>query len=152
MIFVREYIPIANRCTPAMVILSVFALLLTLAISAQATITTDGLNLVLLHTNDMHSKFDEMDVNGNDCREEDAIMRKCFGGFARVAETVRVEREKAKAKGWASLFVVSGDTFQGTPYYMFFKWKPCVDFIKELKPDVMVNRHLIILFSRFPFH
>lgn len=102
------------------------------------TVEAADLDLVLLHTNDMHSRFDQTDVYCNECREDDADLKKCYGGFARIAETVREEKRKAAERGVPSLFMVAGDTFQGTPYFSFFKWKPCVDFIKELKPDIMV--------------
>lgn len=103
------------------------------------TAAAADLELVLLHTNDMHSRFDESDTYGNECHEDDASLGKCYGGFARVAQVVREEKQKAHDNGVSSLFVVAGDTFQGTPYYTFFQWKPVLDFINELRPDVMVG-------------
>ncbi|XP_050545574.1 protein 5NUC-like [Daktulosphaira vitifoliae] len=104
---------------------------------AVANITmAELLDFILLHTNDMHSHFDEMDAYCNECREEEVKNNKCYGGFARVAYTVKREKEKAAANGMESLFLVAGDTYQGTPYFSFFKWKPVVDFINQLKPDV----------------
>ncbi|VVC28331.1 Calcineurin-like phosphoesterase domain, ApaH type,Metallo-dependent phosphatase-like,5'- [Cinara cedri] len=108
-----------------------------LAAAWATTAAAADLSLVLLHTNDMHSRFDETDVYCNECREDDAALGKCYGGFARIAETVRQEKQNATDRGLPSLFMVAGDTFQGTAYFSFFKWKPCVDFIRELKPDIM---------------
>jgi 5'-nucleotidase len=87
----------------------------------------------------MHSRFDETDIYCNECREDDAVKGQCYGGFARVAQVVKDEKKKAEEKNLPSLFMVAGDTFQGTPYFSFFKWQPVVDFIKQLQPDVMVN-------------
>lgn len=104
-----------------------------------AAFVAADLDLVLLHTNDMHSRFDETDTYCNECREDDVIKHRCYGGFARVAQVVKDERKKAEDKHLPSLFMVAGDTFQGTPYFSFFKWQPVVDFVKQLQPDVMVN-------------
>jgi len=111
------------------------------------------LDLVLLHANDMHSRFDETDLHCNECREDDASLGLCYGGFARVSQFVRTERRLANESGLPSLFLVAGDTFQGTPYYSLFHWTPVVDFINQLRPDVMVTIiiinivHLFYLFN-----
>lgn len=42
-------------------------------------------DLIILHNNDMHARFDQTNVNGGTCTEEDANTDKCYGGFARVA-------------------------------------------------------------------
>lgn len=41
--------------------------------------------LIILHNNDMHARFDQTNVNGGTCTQEDANTDKCYGGFARVA-------------------------------------------------------------------
>lgn len=98
------------------------------------------LELVLLHINDVHSRFEETDVNSSDhCPASDAAREECYGGVARIAGAVRAERRLAAEKGLPSLFVVAGDVFQGTPYYTFFKWHICAEVINELKPDIMVK-------------
>lgn len=117
---------------------SIFVFTAVIALIADVPVTAD-LNLVLLHTNDMHSRFDETDVYCNECREDDAAKGMCYGGLARIAHVVNQEKQKAKEEGLLSLFMVAGDTFQGTPYFSFFKWEPVVDFINQLKPDVMVS-------------
>lgn len=113
--------------------------------AAMTLATAADLDMVLLHTNDMHSRFDETDVYCNECREDDADTGKCYGGFARIAQVVREERKKAADLGVPSLFMVAGDTFQGTPYFSFYKWRPAIDFIKQLNPDVMVYTPIDIL-------
>lgn len=128
----------AHRQLRAMRLPSVFPFFLAAALLWPGAVTAEDLNFVLLHTNDMHSRFDETDVYCNECREDDAALGKCYGGIARIAETVREEKRMAAARGLPALFMVAGDTFQGTPYFSLFKWQPCVDFIKELKPDIMV--------------
>jgi len=123
---------------------SAAACLATMAVAAFAVDAAD-LDLVLLHANDMHSRFDETDLYCNECREDDASLGRCYGGFARVSQFVRSERRLANESGWPSLFLVAGDTFQGTPYYSLFHWKPVVDFINQLRPAVMVTIFIIII-------
>jgi len=122
-----------------------YVCLAAVAVVAFAVDAAD-LDLVLLHANDMHARFDETDLYCNECREDDASLGHCYGGFARVAQFVRDERRLANESGLPSLFLVAGDTFQGTPYYSLFHWEPVVDFINQLRPDVMVAIDCYYLF------
>lgn len=42
-------------------------------------------NLLILHNNDMHSRFVETDAKQNECPDEIKAENKCYGGMARVA-------------------------------------------------------------------
>ncbi|KAA9340800.1 bifunctional metallophosphatase/5'-nucleotidase [Adhaeribacter soli] len=64
--------------------------------------------LVILHTNDMHSRIDPFP---NDGRSNGGM-----GGMARRAALVKEIRSKEKNV----LLLDSGDIFQGTPYFNFF--------------------------------
>ncbi|XP_060838143.1 protein 5NUC-like [Rhopalosiphum padi] len=112
-------------------------LAVVMAVVAAVAADAPGLELVLLHTNDMHSRFDETDLYCNECREDDASLGRCYGGFARVANFVKEQRRLANENGLPSLFLVAGDTFQGTPYFSLFHSDPVVDFINQLRPDAM---------------
>ncbi|MDE2793640.1 MAG: metallophosphatase [Gemmatimonadota bacterium] len=68
----------------------------------------DGVNLVVLHTNDTHSRMDPFPMDGG--RFEG------LGGAARRATLIRRVREANEHV----LLVDSGDIFQGTPYFNFF--------------------------------
>lgn len=41
--------------------------------------------LIVLHSNDMHGRFDETDKYTNQCEQEDKEANHCYGGFARMA-------------------------------------------------------------------
>jgi len=125
---------------------SAAACLAVVAVAAFAfAVDAADLDLVLLHANDMHSRFDETDLNCNECRENDASLGHCYGGFARLAQFVGDERRLANESGLRSLFLVAGDTFQGTPYYSLFHWEPVAEFINQLRPDVMVAIFIFII-------
>ena len=60
-----------------------FVTLLLLSVFLSATICT-GLDLTVIHTNDLHSRFDEITVRGSTCRDKDRAAGKCYGGVARI--------------------------------------------------------------------
>ena len=68
----------------------------------------DEVNLVVLHTNDTHSRMDPFPMDGG--RFEG------LGGAARRATLIRRVREANEHV----LLLDSGDIFQGTPYFNFF--------------------------------
>ena len=69
----------------------------------------DEVRLVLLHTNDTHSRIDPFPMDGG--RNEG------MGGAARRATLVKQVRQQNEHV----LLLDSGDIFQGTPYFNFFK-------------------------------
>ncbi len=68
-----------------------------------------GFDLTVLHTNDIHSRFDEVTARGSSCKSADREAGKCFGGVARIKKAA--DDAKAEANG-ASIFVNAGDFFQ----------------------------------------
>lgn len=53
--------------------------------SSETTTNSSSLELILLHTNDMHARFEETGVHSNVCKPEDSLANQCYGGFARIA-------------------------------------------------------------------
>lgn len=45
----------------------------------------NAFELIILHSNDMHGRFDETDKYTNQCEEADRKANHCYGGFARLA-------------------------------------------------------------------
>ena len=66
-------------------------------------------NLVILHTNDLHSHIEAFDENHSRYPGK--------GGLARIAEKVKNIRSQEEHV----LLFDAGDIFQGTPYFNFFK-------------------------------
>ncbi len=69
----------------------------------------EEVHLVILHTNDTHSRIDPFPMDGGP--------HQGLGGVARRATLVRRVREAHPNV----LLLDSGDTFQGTPYFNFFR-------------------------------
>lgn len=104
---------------------SVLLLFLSLLSAAAARY-----RLLVLHTNDMHSRFDQIDAIGAECGVSGAH---CYGGFPRLKTAV--DRERRRNDG--ALFLNAGDTFQGTAYYTFLKWRAVQRMVRTLGIDVM---------------
>lgn len=103
-----------------------------------------ALNFILLHNNDLHGRFAESTIDGPDCRPEEALANKCYGGFARISSIVkRYRSEQDNENGLPVLFLNGGDTYVGTPWFQLFKHRICVEFMNALKPDVGVSAPIV---------
>ena len=72
-------------------------------------------NLTILHTNDVHGRFEETDEKGFAC---DATMeRNCYGGMARIANAInQVRRRKSNV-----VLIDGADRFTGTLWSEVYK-------------------------------
>ncbi len=77
-------------------------------ISASGLSTEEITRLVILHTNDVHSRIDPF--------PEDGSRNAGLGGAARRATLI----EKIRSENEHVLLVDAGDIFQGTPYFNFY--------------------------------
>lgn len=100
--------------------------------------STGNLDLLLLHTNDMHGKFEEVTPMATTCSETERN-KSCVGGFARLAHEIRRYRRWGEENGRKALFLNAGDIFVGSDWYSVHKWRICVDFLNILEPDVIVS-------------
>jgi len=90
-------------------------------------------NLTILHTNDIHSRFEEANVNGGRCSEVQTSLAQCYGGIPRLAHLTRQIRERQPN----SIYVDAGDLFQGTPWYTIQKWSVVSHFANLLNLTAM---------------
>ncbi|XP_034236782.1 protein 5NUC-like [Thrips palmi] len=103
---------------------------------APAT-TTPGLDLLLIHTNDMHARFEQTNRFSSRCSDAEAASNSCYGGYARIAAHIKEARGQAKNGGPAVLVLNAGDTFQGSFYYNIFKWRMAAVLTNMLAFDAM---------------
>ena len=71
----------------------------------------DFLKIRVLHTNDLHSRFDEVRISGSKCKDEDRKKQMCYGGEARIkhmVDSIRTQQEPDDNV----LFLNAGDFFQ----------------------------------------
>lgn len=87
--------------------------------------------LSIIHINDIHAKFEQINLNANTCRD----VNNCVGGYARVVTMIR----QLKRKQPNPLYLNAGDNFQGTLWYTLFRWN-VTQYLLNLEPaDVMVS-------------
>lgn len=74
-----------------------------------------ALELILLHNNDIHARFDETSSTRTHCSDDDIRRNKCFGGFPRIATVVKQYRNAYhNGNGLPVLYINTGDTYTGT--------------------------------------
>ncbi|CAH1733426.1 unnamed protein product [Aphis gossypii] len=97
---------------------------------AMVAAASGEFRLTVLHTNDLHSHFDETCRDGGNgpCGAAGG-----YGGFARLRGALDAERARAAAV----IHLNAGDTFQGTRFYDVLGWQPAADLIGDLGVDAM---------------
>lgn len=116
---------------------------IALATTALLTTTTacrapEPVELTILHTNDVHARFLEINRFGGACRPEESEAGECFGGAARRATQIAFERDAAAATGRTALLVDGGDQFQGTLFYGRYRGQAAAQVMNVLGYDAMV--------------
>ncbi|KAH8309369.1 hypothetical protein KR059_008756 [Drosophila kikkawai] len=94
----------------------------------------DGFKFILLHTNDMHARYDSVSAKGGKCKPEDDRLGYCYGGFGRVATALDKYRQEERDP---VLYLNGGDTFHGTPWYTIYQGKMVAQMLNMLAPDAM---------------
>ncbi|XP_040581486.1 apyrase isoform X2 [Lepeophtheirus salmonis] len=75
----------------------------------------ENLELTVLHVNDIHVRFEEINTYGGVCKKNDD----CYGGIARLQYKVN-EIKNAENN---VIFLNGGDFYQGNIWYSHFKWR-----------------------------
>lgn len=117
------------------------------------TVTADNgesaLDLILLHNNDLHGRFVESTIDRSDCRPEESLANKCYGGFARISTLIKRYRyDHQNNNGLPVLFLNAGDTYVGTPWFYLFKHKIASELMSVLRPDVGVSIHIFFICTK----
>ena len=94
------------------------------------------MRLTLLHTSDIHSRILPYTVTPNRFERQDGLVieNKPFGGIARMATVVEDERRRSTR----SLWLDSGDIFQGAPIFNLFHGEAEVRALSRAGLDVSV--------------
>lgn len=100
------------------------------------------IQFVILHTNDMHGRFEETERNSGTCKKNNGS-KACVGGFARLAHEVRGIRNDTAGSRKEVLFLNAGDTYTGTSWFTLFKSNITTEFINALQFDVLVSSFII---------
>lgn len=90
--------------------------------------------LNILHTNDVHARFEPINRFNSTCSVEDNAAGACFGGTARLATAIEAARDAAENP----LLLDGGDQFQGTLFYTYYKGLLAAEMMNTLGYDAMV--------------
>jgi 5'-nucleotidase len=94
--------------------------------------------LTILHTNDFHARFEQINKYDTGCDSDAAAAGECFGGTGRLVSAVA----EARARSNNSILVDGGDQFQGTLFYTYYKGKVAAEMMNKLGYDGMtVGNH-----------
>ena len=109
------------------------ALLALCAGAAHADFT-----LTLLHTNDVHDRFEPISKYDSGCSAEDNAAGDCFGGAARMATAIA----EARARHETSLLLDAGDQFQGALFYTYYRGALAAEMMNAMGYEAMaVGNH-----------
>ncbi|VVC26429.1 Calcineurin-like phosphoesterase domain, ApaH type,Metallo-dependent phosphatase-like,5'- [Cinara cedri] len=109
---------------------------LMMAAVTRPTVARRDFQLVLLHTNDMLSRLNQINQSGGECSDVSDRSGLCYGGFARVKTAVDRERAAvATGQDAGVLYLDAGNSFRGTTLYTYDGG--ISEVMKKLKPDAM---------------
>ncbi len=103
-------------------------LLLPGFVSGQAA-QPDSVHLIILHTNDTHSRIDPIEASAKRYADQ--------GGVLRREAAIRQIRQEAKKKKAQVLLLDAGDYVQGTPYFNYFDGKIEVEMMNRMRYDAV---------------
>lgn len=113
-------------------------LLLTTALVLAAPAAWADFTLTILHTNDVHDRFEPINGSDSTCDAETAAAGECFGGVGRLITAVA----EARARATNPILIDAGDQFQGSLLYTLYKGAMSAEFMTLLDYDVMaVGNH-----------
>ena len=104
------------------------ASLVSLSLPAYADYT-----LTILHTNDTHSRIEEINKYDATCSAKESAEQQCFGGMARLKAAIDAER----AKDGNMLVLDAGDQFQGSLFFTTYKGTDNAEFMNAIGYDAM---------------
>merc|ERR1712212_1376287 len=93
-----------------------------------------ALSINLIHMNDIHSHFDQVNVNTGRCHTDQAEAGNCYGGMARMFTAIRELQAREPSK---TLTLNAGDYFQGTMWFNELGYEPIVTFSNMLNWTAM---------------
>ncbi|KAJ8023878.1 5'-nucleotidase [Holothuria leucospilota] len=96
-------------------------------------IISEAFDLTIIHTNDVHARFEEFNKYGSTCSVKYAEKGACFGGVARRVTKIKEIRNRYQN----TLLLDGGDQFQGTPWFYFYRGLAASHFMELMGYDAM---------------
>ena len=97
-------------------------------------------SMTLLHTGDIHARFQQFDKYAGTCSPDESHNGECYGGFARLAQAINDIREAE-----SNVVVLdAGDIFAGTLWFTLYRGRASAYFMNLLGYDAQVSDVLLI--------
>ncbi|XP_053397598.1 snake venom 5'-nucleotidase-like [Mercenaria mercenaria] len=93
----------------------------------------NGFELTILHTNDVHARFEQFNKYGSDCSENDVRNGQCFGGVGRRLSKIK----EIRASHNNVLLLDAGDQFMGTTWFNVYNGRATSYVMNKLGYSVM---------------
>jgi len=90
--------------------------------------------LNIIHVNDIHAHFEEMNAYGSRCNDEQSKENQCYGGQARLLTKARELKSKSPNN---TLFLNAGDYYTGSAMFSAYGYPVIVDFSNMMGYDAM---------------
>ncbi len=94
-------------------------------------------SLTVLHVNDLHSRILPIDKHNNPCSVEDLLLRKCYGGYARLGKALKDRRAALSLEGQDTILLHAGDDFEGSIFYAQYRGLASVQLLNKIGFDAM---------------
>lgn len=105
------------------------------ALTLYCTCMVNSFDLTIIHTNDIHARFEQFNKYGSICSEENAADGVCFGGVARRMTKINEIRQNHVN----TVLLDAGDQFQGTQWFYYYKGFAASYFMELMGYDAMVS-------------
>ncbi|MFC1975888.1 metallophosphoesterase [Chloroflexota bacterium] len=116
-------------------LLVIIALLVAVSYTTLTYVQDGDFQLVVLHTNDVHSHIDQYDRNGTECQAYEMAENGCFGGAARQKTMI----EQIRAEGGNVVLLDAGDQFDSNVlFFDHYKEKAILEMMNALGYEAMV--------------
>lgn len=119
---------------------------LVLLNNVRQVCTRGSFNITVLHTNDLHGRYDEIDRSGFTCDASELKQKKCLGGVARLATVIKQVRNREENV----VLLDGGDRLSGSIWTEVYRGNATRTFVNELNYTAVVRMSLTffnILFS-----
>lgn len=123
----------AAFCLPHSSTMTIRFLLSLLCIVALGRPVLADFSLTILHTNDIHGRFEPISETNGICTAAENLDGACFGGSARLFTAIQEARQSAEN----AVLVDGGDQFQGSLLFRQYKGALAAEMMNSLGYDVM---------------
>ncbi|XP_060553664.1 5'-nucleotidase-like [Ruditapes philippinarum] len=112
---------------------NLFLSLYAVVLLSVTCISISGFEITVLHTNDVHARFEQFNKYGSTCDTSEAQEGRCFGGVARRHTKIQEIRNSHDNV----ILLDAGDQFMGTVWFTVHRGMAASYFMKELGYNAM---------------